>query len=154
MASTNVNSGSERSQEAKEALPYEDLKRVSPNSKPIAAMRFKMEKSVLHPSSPSKIQIDAPDSSKRLSEPETGSESQCSHNKIPPVTIFDIIKKVWDLHKGTIYGTLRTFLALLIFLIIKRAIQRLLPIHWQLKIRKFLLWNPVQKINMIWLERS
>ena len=102
-------------------------------------MRFKKENSILHPSSPSKIQIDAPDTVKRYGEPGSGSESECSQKKIPPVTIFDIIKKVWGLHKGTVFGALRTFLALLIFLLIKRALQRLLPMHWQLKIRKFLL---------------
>jgi tetratricopeptide (TPR) repeat protein len=59
MGSTNVNSGSERSQETKESM--NDFKaRLSPKAK-ATAHKLKKEASILHPSSPSKIQIDSID---------------------------------------------------------------------------------------------
>lgn len=141
MASTNINSGSERSQETKELI--NDFKaRISPKGRS-AAHKLKKEASILHPSSPSKIQIDSIDVrvvSKRLSEPSSSTESDVQKHVPPPsVTVQDILKKVWQEHKQTVYGALKTFLVLFIFLLVKRALQRLLPLAWQRKIRKFLL---------------
>lgn len=55
------------------------------------------------------------------------------------MTLLDIVRKVWQEHNQTVYGAVKTFLVLFIFLIVKRALQKLLPLAWQRKIRQFLL---------------
>jgi hypothetical protein len=49
------------------------------------------------------------------------------------------LKKTWEQHKGTVYGFVKTLLVLLLFIFIKRGLQKVIPLAWQMKIRQFLL---------------
>jgi len=148
MNSTNVNSGSESTIEAdgesKNALCS------------LPTTRFhKKDDSLMHPSSPSKIQIDS--APKYNNKPLIKRKASSSANSNTSVVTtegakkshvptfndqFDVavmFRKLWATHKGSVYSVLKTIFVLMVLIMLKRALQRLIPPALLAKIKSFLL---------------
>ena len=143
MNSTNVNSGSESTHEVDKSAA-------------ICLPRLKKDDSLMHPSSPSKIQIDSVPkynnklvATKRKTSSSANSSTSAAEAKpkhLAPmmfdnnqIDIAAIFRKLWATHKGSVYSVLKTLFVLMVLIMLKRTLQRLIPPALLAKITGFLL---------------